>query len=82
MQYMTDTGQYNPNKHTYGADYRTTTYILQLADILYNASGDKLIATAMSIDEFSVFDCVNYTTLLQKLDQYNTGISTRTWIHS
>ena len=81
-EHMRTTKQYNQNQHAYRRGHSSATSLLQLADIIYEASDEKMIATAVAIDETAAFDCVNRNVLLDKLDMYNVGMEMRTWIHS
>ena len=80
--FMKRTNQWNENQHVYRAGLSTTTSLLQLSDILYQASEKKQITVAMSIDETAAFDCVCREILLEKLKLYKFGSSLTDWILS
>ena len=82
VEFMNATGQWHQDQHAYRVGHITTTPLLQLADTLYQASEKRMIATVMSIDKTSAFDCVNTEILIRKLQMYNFDISTLTWIRS
>ena len=78
--YMDKTCQTNPNQHLYRSGHSTMTSLLQLSDIFFRACDEKQIATAMSIDETSAFDCVDHLILIEKLKLYNFGENCIKWI--
>ena len=82
VEHMNLTKQWNQNQHAYRSGHSTTSSLLQLANILFQASDNKQIAAAMSVDETSAFDCVNTDILLKKLNLYKFGNSTSNWISS
>ena len=80
--YMTSSGQLNPNQHSYRADYSTTTAWLQLTDTIFEATDQNLIATILAVDQSSAFDCVSHTILIEKLGMYGIGPESLEWFRS
>ena len=78
--HMEETLQWNTSQHAYKKGYSTTSSLLQLSDLLFQACKSKQIAVAMAIDESSAFECVNKEILLKKMSLYNFGTSVTDWI--
>ena len=80
MQFMEDTNQLNSNNNVYRKFYSTGTTLLQITDALHEATDLKMIATIMTVDETSAFDCISHSILDKKLQLYNFGDESRQWI--
>ena len=81
-EHMENTQQFHPNHHAYRAKLSTTTALLQLADVIFEASDNREISTAMTVDESSAFDCVSHDTVMKKLAMYGVGTAALNWITS
>ena len=82
LKYLEDTSQLCHNHHGYRAKLGTTTYLIQLMDAIATATDNNMVTTTMSLDLTAAFDCVEHTTLLQKLGYYGVGDNTIEWIRS
>ena len=80
--YMTTTGQLNPNQHSYRADHSTTTAWTQMTDTIFEATDQNLIAAILAVDQSSAFDCVSHAILLRKLEKYGIGTNSLEWFCS
>ena len=67
--FMTTTGQLNPNQHSYRADHSTTTAWMQLTDTIFEATDQNLIAAILAVNQSSAFDCVSHPIMIKKLDE-------------
>ena len=54
----------------------------QVMDSLFEAVDENKIATIMTVDESSAFDCVPHEILIEKLCLYNFDITTLNWFKS
>ena len=79
---MDKTSQWHENQHAYRRQHSTATAMLQLSDKIFEAADCKKVVTAMTIDESSAFDCINFNILDQKLELYGATEITRKWISS
>ena len=79
-RHMRNERLWNDNHHAYKEHYSTTTALGQLTDLLFEASDDKLISIAMSVDESAAFDVIQHNMLLQKLHLYNFDTTAITWV--
>ena len=50
---------FHHNQHAYRKGLGTSTAMLQLSDLLFEAADEKKIGTAMSIDQSSAFESLN-----------------------
>ena len=73
---------WNPNHHAYRLNHSTTTALSQLTDLMYEASENKQIAIAMSVDETAAFDCINFNVLYQKMELYKFDATTNAWFQN
>ena len=79
MDFMTQTKQLNSNNNAYRPYHNTTTTLLQITDAIYAATYVNTIATVMTIDESSAFECLDHDILDEKLHLYNFSDSAREW---
>ena len=79
-RHMRNERLWNDNHHAYKEHYSTTTALGQLTELLFEASNDKLISIAMSVDESAAFDVIQHNMLLQKLHLYNFDTTAITWL--
>ena len=77
---MVSNNLYHPNQHAYRKGLSTSTALLELSDMLYQAAERKEIAVSMSIDQSSVFDCICPDILDKKLDIYGLDVHSRKWM--
>ena len=82
MKYMSESGQFNHNLHTYQKNLGTTSTLLQISDSIYRASDENMVSAIMSIDESVAFDCVSIDILIERLRMYNFRDNTCKWMHS
>ena len=82
VDHMNTAGLYHPNQHAYKKGLSTTTALLELSDILYNAAEAKEIAVSLSLDQSSAFDCISHKIMLDKLRLYGFNEDSIQWIDS
>ena len=82
MDYMERTKQWNGVNHAYKKSYSTTTTLLQISDKITEACDKNEIAIAMGIDQSCAFDCVDHTSLCDKMRLYNYDKDTIKWMMS
>ena len=82
MSYLEQSKQINYNHHAYRKHLSTTTAMTQVMDSLFEAVDENKIATIMTVDESSAFNCVPHQILIEKLRLYNFDISTLNWFQS
>ena len=80
--FMELSGQWNPSNQAYRRNGSTTTTLLHITDLIYQACDESNIATAITVDESAAFDCVSFEILDKKLEQYNFDSGVRNWIQS
>ena len=72
--------QNNPSQHAYRSGHSTSSALLELSDILYQASEAKEVSISLTIDQSSAFDCICPIILDKKLEIYGVSAHTRKWI--
>ena len=82
MDYMTKSGQFNSNLHAYQKYLGTTTSLLQLNDVIFQATDENMTTALMSVDESAAFDCVSTDILAAKLKMYNFSNEAIDWMLS
>ena len=70
MKYMEESGQFNTNCHAYRKMLGTTSAMLELNDDIYSAAVERKIASTMTIDQSSAFDCLRHEILEEKHKLY------------
>ena len=73
---------YHPSQHAYRTGHSTSSALLELSDLIYQAAESKEIAIALSIDQSSAFNCICPDILDKKLDMYGLDMHSRNWILS
>ena len=73
---------WSANQHGYRKERSTTTTLLQITDMLFEAADEREIADVLTIDESAAFDSVETELLLNKLAIYNVDTSALQWIRS
>ena len=73
---------WNHNLHGYRKNRSSTTTLLQVADMLYEAADAKEIADIITIDESAAFNSVEHQLLLDKLQIYGLEDSALNWLRS
>ena len=82
LNFMENTGQINPNHHSYRKNHSTVTAMLQLSDAIFNGCDTNKITTLVTLDQSAAFDVLRHQTLMRKLAMYNFGENVLTWIES
>ena len=82
VKHMEENKLYHPNQQAYRRGHSTTSALLELSDLLYQAAEDKKIAVSLSVDQSSAFDCICHTILDEKLEAYGLDNMSRKWISS
>ena len=72
----------NTNGHAYRRDLSTSTAIMQLTGLLYEATDANLISQMLALDQSAAFDCVSHPILIEKLKLYGCSEKTIKWMHS
>ena len=80
VSYMNTSLQWNSNNHAYKQRHSTTTTLLEMTDLVYQACDERAIAVIMGVDQTAAFDSVEHTLLYKKLQLYNFDDSTIAWI--
>ena len=72
----------NGSAYAYRAQHSTTTTMIEITDILYEATDRRDMSSLMNVDQSVAFDCVTHKTLLDKLKLYNVGEEAINWIQN
>ena len=68
VEHFNNNGLWNLNQHGYRNNRSTTSTLLQISDLLFEAADEKEIADILTIDESAAFDSVEPEVLLKKLE--------------
>ena len=68
--------------HGYRLNLSTTSALLDIMEAISNAADQNLVASTMSLDQTSAFDCVEHKILLSKLAYYHLDESVIDWVRS
>ena len=71
VDYLDRMAQINLNNHAFRKSHRTSTTIMQIADMLYQATDENKVTVLMTLDETATFDSVDHRLLLDKMVVYN-----------
>ena len=82
LKHMESRKLLNRNSHAYRSLHSTTSAMMQLSDTINEYTDRNMITAAMTIDETSAFDCVDYSVLKRKLELYNFHNETISWVDS
>ena len=82
QDFLEETKQINPEAHAYRRLHSTTTTIVNIADIIYQAADNKEIAQMLTIDQSAAFDLVDHEILVRKLKLYNISTEVIKWIQN
>ena len=82
LKFMNESGQINPNHHSYRKNHSTVTAMLQISDAIFNGCDANKISTLITLDQSAAFDVLRHQTLLRKLSLYNFGENVLSWIKS
>ena len=80
VQHMLSNNLYHPNQHVYRKGHSTSTALLELSDMMYQAAERKEITVSMSIYQSSAFNCICPDILDKKVDIYGLYEHSRKWI--
>ena len=64
---------WNRNNHAYRRYHSTTTAMIQLTDLIFEAADRNLVTTIMALDQLAAFDSINHKILSDKLKIYKFG---------
>ena len=73
---------WSKNQHGYRKNHSTTTTLLQIADMLFEAADAKEISSIITVDESAAFDSVEKDILLEKLKIYGLDTSAINWVRT
>ena len=82
LTYMEDNRLLNNSSHAYRQGHSTTTTILDLTDKIFEAIDENKMASIMTLDQSTAFNCVPHPILLEKLKMYNLDAKSIQWIDS
>ena len=54
---------WQPNQHVYRKHHSVASALTQVADTIFTAADEKDISAALTVDESSVFDCIDFNIL-------------------
>ena len=77
-RHMEENALWNQNNHAY-CKY-TTTAMIQLCDMIFEAANQNVVSTIMAIDQLAAFDSIQHNILKEKLKLYNFSNGTINWI--
>ena len=69
-QYMEKEELWHPNQHVYRKHHSAATSLTQISDTIFEAAEARDIAAAMTINESSAFDCIDFKILMYKMKIY------------
>ena len=82
LEFMENSGQLNPNHHSYRKNHSTVTSMLQLSDAIFNGCDLNKITTLVTLDQSAAFDVLSHKIFTNKLALYNFGENAIDWIKS
>ena len=82
IRYMEKSGEINKNCHAYRKLLGTMMAMLEVNDNIYSIADEHKIATTMTINQSSIFDCRQHDILDEKLKLYKFSDKTRRWFSS
>ena len=82
LEFMEESGQINPDIHSYRKHHSTVTAMLQLSDAIFSGCNLKNITTLVTLDKSAAFDVLCHKILMRKLKLYNFDKGVLDWIQS
>ena len=67
------------SSNAYRRNHGTTTTLLEIADAIFTAMDMNKMATVMTVDKSSAFDCMEHNMMLEKIKVYNFGEQEVEW---
>ena len=64
LKFMDESGQINPNHHSYRKNHSMVTAMLQISDAIFNGCDANKISTLITLDQSAAFDVLRHKTLL------------------
>ena len=80
LDYLEKSNQLHTNHHSYRSLTSTTTALIQMMDKIAEATDANKMSATMCTDLSAAFDCVEHTTLMEKLKFYGLDTTTLNWI--